>query len=42
MPHDLDDLLEMIKTLEIRIIELERSIDPNRTVNAPDLWYFEY
>jgi len=43
MTHDIDDLLELIKTLELRIIELEnqrRLIMDDSIVQ--DRWYFDY
>ena len=42
MTHDIEDLLEIIKQLEIRIIQLEKNLDTGVTVIAPDGWYFDY
>lgn len=42
MSHDIDDLLQMIKQLELRIIELEKELDPGVTHIAPDGWYFDH
>jgi len=43
MTHDIDDLLQMIKTLELRIIELEktRRLVMDDSV-IQDRWYFDY
>jgi len=45
-PHefyiDLHDLLQMIKQLELRIIELEQSLDPGVKHIPPDGWYFDH
>lgn len=40
--HDIDDLLQVIRQLELRIIELEKSMDGGVTHIPPDGWYFEY
>lgn len=40
MTHDIESLLEIIRQLELRIIQLEvRSV---QLPNAEDGWYFEY
>ncbi len=43
MTHDIDDLLQLIKALELRIIELEKT---RRLVMddsiVQDRWYFDY
>ncbi len=43
MTHDLDDLLDLIKKLELRIIELEktRRLVMDESVYQ-DRWYFDY
>ncbi len=43
MTHDIDDLLQLIKTLELRIIELEktRRLVMDESVYQ-DRWYFDY
>ncbi len=40
MSHDIDDLLEIIKQLEERIIKLENS--GVRVINPDDSWYWEH
>ncbi len=49
MTHDIDDLLEIIKTLEERIIELEKRMTmlhpaaPRGTFDLQhDVWYWEH
>ncbi len=42
MTHDIDDLLEIIRKLELRIIELEKLQDGGVTHLAPDGWYFDH
>lgn len=42
MTHDIDDLLQMIKQLELRIIELEKEHDGGVIHIAPDGWYFDH
>lgn len=42
MTHDIDDLLELIKKLERRIIELERVNSGVRVINPDDTWYWEH
>ncbi len=43
MTHDIDDLLQLIKILELRIIELEktRRLVMDESVYQ-DRWYFDY
>ncbi len=43
MTHDIDDLLEFIKKLELRIIELEktRCLVMDDSI-VQDRWYFDY
>ncbi len=41
MTHDIDDLLEIIKQLEERIIKLEKNPQANSTVTV-DAWYWEH
>ena len=38
MSHDIDDLLELIKMLEERIIELEKCVGTNRTPVNGDMF----
>lgn len=40
MTHDIDDLLQMIKQLEERIIKLE--LNQVKSPNATDGWYFDH
>ena len=47
MNHDLEDLIEMIKALETRIIALERMLENSElSTNAISMgeegWYFHY
>ena len=43
MSHDLEDLLEMIRFLEERIVVLERHIIViGKNVNPEDTWYWEH
>jgi hypothetical protein len=42
MSHDLEDLLEIIRMLEKRIIELERRDSTQRLVQHEDSWYWEH
>ncbi len=42
MTHDIDDLLEMIKKLEERIIELEKNLGNTIVINPSDSWYWEH
>lgn len=43
MSHDIEDLLELIKQLEVRIIELEkkRRLVMNDSLNC-DSWYWDH
>lgn len=44
MPHDLSDLLQMIKDLELRILYLEKKLDsPKEPLDVEvDGWYWRY
>ncbi len=42
MTHDIDDLLEMIKKLEERIIVLEKELGNTLVINPTDTWYWEH
>ncbi len=47
MTHDIDDLLEMIHALELRIIELETQLGTNPRLTREqmihdDSWYWEH
>ncbi len=42
MTHDIDDLLELIRKLEERILNLERNDSAQRLVQHEDSWYWEY
>jgi hypothetical protein len=49
LSHDIDDLLEIIHSLELRIIELETMLgtNPKLTIeqmifNEDDSWYWEH
>lgn len=43
MTHDIDDLLEIIKQLEERIIKLERKpFRENASTLLVDSWYWEH
>lgn len=42
MSHDIEDLLELIKMLEERILELEARVDPKKFPIAEDSWYWEH
>ncbi len=44
MTHDIDDLLEIIKRLEERIIKLEKNLQGQLTGDGsdPDGWYWEH
>ena len=41
MTHDIDDLLEMIKKLEERILVLEK-VGIRTTIQLDDSWYWEH
>ncbi len=42
MIHDIDDLLELIKMLEERILKLESRDSAQRLVQHEDAWYWEH
>ena len=42
MTHDLEDLLNLIKELEERIIKLESKDKAQRLVQHEDSWYWEH
>lgn len=43
MSHDLEDLLEVIKQLELRVIKLEITLDKRiRQVNHDDSYYWNH
>ncbi len=42
MTHDIDDLLELIKMLEERILKLESRDSAQRLVQHDDVWYWEH
>lgn len=42
MSHDIEDLLELIKMLEERILELEVRINLKKFPIADDSWYWEH
>ncbi len=42
MSHDIEDLLELIKMLEERIIKLESRDSAQRLVQHEDSWYWEH
>ncbi len=42
MTHDIDDLLEIIKALEERILQLETKIATQRNPQLEDAWYWEH
>ncbi len=42
MSHDIDDLLELIKMLEERILKLEQRDSIQRLVQHDDAWYWEH
>ncbi len=42
MTHDIDDLLEIIKKLEERIIELEKNLGNTVVINPTDSYYWEH
>ncbi len=42
MSHDLEDLLELIRMLEERILVLERNGSAQRLVQHEDTWYWEH
>ncbi len=42
MSHDIEDLLNLIKELEERIIKLEAKDQAQRLVQHEDSWYWEH
>ncbi len=42
LSHDIDDLLELIKQLENRIIQLEVQLSKKRLVMDDDSWYWDH
>ncbi len=44
MTHDIQDLLNLIKDLEERIIKLEKNLQGQMTGDStsPDNWYWDY
>ncbi len=42
MTHDIDDLLEMIKKLEMRIIQLEKDLGNTQVIQPSDSYYWEH
>lgn len=42
MTHDIDDLLEMIKKLEERIIDLEKELGSTQVIPPSDSYYWEH
>ncbi len=42
MSHDIEDLLNLIKELEERIIQLERRGSTQRLIQHEDSWYWEH
>jgi hypothetical protein len=42
MTHDIDDLLEIIKQLELRILELEKCSYLKQPVPVTDAYYWEH
>ncbi len=42
MSHDLEDLLELIRELEKRIIQLELQASKKRLVMDDDSWYWDH
>ncbi len=40
--HDIDDLLEMIKKLEMRIIQLEKDLGNTQVIQPSDSYYWEH
>ncbi len=42
MSHDIDDLLELIRMLEERILRLESKDGAQRLVQHEDAWYWEH
>ncbi len=42
MSHDLEDLLNLIKDLEERILQLETKIATQKNPQLEDAWYWEH
>lgn len=42
MSHDIEDLLEMIKALEERIIELEKNLGHTQVIQPSDSYYWNH
>ncbi len=42
MSHDIEDLLDLIKMLEERILKLESRDSAQRLVQHDDAWYWEH
>lgn len=42
MSHDIDDLLDLIKKLELRIIELEKTKVSVTATVGDDSWYWNH
>ncbi len=42
MTHDIDDLLEMIRALEERIIELEKNLGHTQVIQPSDSYYWNH
>ena len=43
MSHDLEDLLDVIKQLELRVIEIERTLDERvRQLQHDDAYYWAH
>ncbi len=42
MSHDIEDLLELIKQLEVRIIELEKKRRLVMNDSYDDAWYWDH
>ena len=40
MKHDLEDIIEMVRCLEQRIIHLERAVESITSPIAEDRWYW--
>ncbi len=42
MTHDIDDLLDIIRKLELRIIELEKNLGETLVIPPNDSYYWEH
>lgn len=42
MSHDIQDLLELLKELETRVIDLERLLKDTTPRGAEDSWYWDH